>query len=313
MQSIGITVEEIAIIYLALPFTTFLAPPITGFLVDKFGKYKPVMILTLVLNAIFHHALFMIPQQEIPGTVPNAYVMRNPKNGNIDVWWSPCPSRECPEETELDFELENCVAHCLLDTGYYSSTSMESLTSEEPRLSSIKEKLEERQEFDAFISSSTMISLITQEEFLTSSFSSSYESWVTRKNESVRFKLNMHPDLGDPKEQLGIEIEESSDDNHTHFKQRFGEKVLTENGVNVTELEELDIRCGGLVVKHNITINDETMKVLAEKCMVQECVFKSGGPEICPPDYKDSDDKVFWIYFLLRFLGTIMLSGGVTM
>jgi hypothetical protein len=30
MQSIGITVEEIAIIYLALPFTTFLAPPITG-------------------------------------------------------------------------------------------------------------------------------------------------------------------------------------------------------------------------------------------------------------------------------------------
>lgn len=30
MQSIGITVEEIAIIYLALPFTTFLAPPVTG-------------------------------------------------------------------------------------------------------------------------------------------------------------------------------------------------------------------------------------------------------------------------------------------
>jgi MFS_1 like family len=30
MQSIGITVEEIAIIYLALPFTTFLAPPLTG-------------------------------------------------------------------------------------------------------------------------------------------------------------------------------------------------------------------------------------------------------------------------------------------
>lgn len=30
MQSIGLTVEEIAIIYLALPFTTFLSPPITG-------------------------------------------------------------------------------------------------------------------------------------------------------------------------------------------------------------------------------------------------------------------------------------------
>lgn len=30
MQSVGLTIEEIAIIYLALPFTTFLAPPITG-------------------------------------------------------------------------------------------------------------------------------------------------------------------------------------------------------------------------------------------------------------------------------------------
>jgi hypothetical protein len=38
MQSIGITVEEIAIIYLALPFTTFLAPPITGILLKhQFG------------------------------------------------------------------------------------------------------------------------------------------------------------------------------------------------------------------------------------------------------------------------------------
>lgn len=36
MQSIGITVEEIAIIYLALPFTTFLAPPITGMFLDFF-------------------------------------------------------------------------------------------------------------------------------------------------------------------------------------------------------------------------------------------------------------------------------------
>lgn len=30
MQSVGLTVEEIAIIYLALPLTTFLAPPVTG-------------------------------------------------------------------------------------------------------------------------------------------------------------------------------------------------------------------------------------------------------------------------------------------
>lgn len=85
MQSIGITVEEIAIIYLALPFTTFLAPPITGFLVDKFGKYKPVLLFTLLLNALFHHALFIIPQQEIPGVIPASYVMRHPQTGNVEV------------------------------------------------------------------------------------------------------------------------------------------------------------------------------------------------------------------------------------
>lgn len=89
MQSIGLTVEEIAIIYLALPFTTFLSPPITGFLVDKFGRYKPVVILSLLLNAVFHHALLIIPQQEIPGIMPSAYVMRHPDTGNVEVNLNP--------------------------------------------------------------------------------------------------------------------------------------------------------------------------------------------------------------------------------
>jgi len=30
MQSIGLSLEEIAIVYLALPLTTFLAPPVSG-------------------------------------------------------------------------------------------------------------------------------------------------------------------------------------------------------------------------------------------------------------------------------------------
>lgn len=114
MQSIGITVEEIAIIYLALPFTTFLSPPITGFLVDKFGKYKPVVVMSLLLNALFHHSLMLIPQQEIPGQVPSAYVMRHPQTGSVEVWWSPCPSRECPELEEIDIVVDECFDHCLL-------------------------------------------------------------------------------------------------------------------------------------------------------------------------------------------------------
>jgi hypothetical protein len=42
-------------------------------------------------------------------------------------------------------------------------------------------------------------------------------------------------------------------------------------------------------------------------------IIREGGPEVCPPDYKESDDRTFWIYFFLRFVGTVMLSGGVSM
>lgn len=139
------------------------------------------------------------------------------------------------------------------------------------------------------------------------------ESWVAGSGEAAFFLLDMHPDLGDPIEQLGIEIEDNHEDNVTDFIQRFGEKLLWDKGVNVTELQDADLRCGGLVLRHNITISEERLRELAEDCMVQKCEFLRGGPEICPPDYKESDDNVFWIYFLLRFLGTIMLSGGVTM
>ena len=114
MQSIGLTIEDIAVIYLALPFTTFLAPPVTGFLVDKFGRYKPVVIISFVLNAALHHSLLLIPHQETPGVMPNAYVMRHPDQDVVEVWWSPCPSRSCPEEEEIDVVLDKCVDHCIL-------------------------------------------------------------------------------------------------------------------------------------------------------------------------------------------------------
>lgn len=53
------------------------------------------------------------------------------------------------------------------------------------------------------------------------------------------FVLDMHPDLGDPIEQIGIEMESAEDDDSVvDFKKKFSEKLLTQAGVNVTELEE---------------------------------------------------------------------------
>ncbi|PNF26153.1 hypothetical protein B7P43_G04442 [Cryptotermes secundus] len=124
------------------------------------------------------------------------------------------------------------------------------------------------------------------------------------------FLIDMHQNLEKPPESLGIEME--PDDNDTSdFQQRFGEKLLRDAGVNLTELEEEDLRCGGLLLATNLTYN--TLNHLAEDCMLQKCSFREGGPDVCPPDYKESDDRTFWIYFFLRFVGTVMLSGGVSM
>ncbi|XP_017022140.1 major facilitator superfamily domain-containing protein 6 isoform X2 [Drosophila kikkawai] len=379
MQSIGLTVEEIAIIYLALPFTTFLSPPITGFLVDKFGKYKPVVVMSLLLNAIFHHSLLFIPQQEIPGVVPSAFVLRHADSGDIEVWWSPCPSRECPEEPELELAVHQCVDYCLMqeqvnpqlytNTPAYdvrpASTQRSQLTTTtastttasggavatmEPfdESSSMQPPLttsttsspasslpalfatQTRSRYQEVlnmpstmfppmsqlkdpgmgqeIASSAELSAMSMQGLnLTDSNSSS--SWVHSDNDDATyFMLQMHPDLADPTEQLGMEIEQDANETVTDIRQRFGEDSLIRANINLTDLDELDLRCGGLVRRTNISNLGST----AAKCMIQRCTFTMNAPEICPPDYKETDEIIFWVYFLLRFLATTMLSAGVT-
>lgn len=119
------------------------------------------------------------------------------------------------------------------------------------------------------------------------------------EGDSTFFELDMHPDLAAPIEQLGMEIEKDDNETVTDFVQRFGYDLLWQNGVNVTELIETDLRCGGLVLRHNMSTNYVPSDKVKE-CMVQRCRFIDNGPEICPPDYKESDDNIFWIYFLLR-------------
>ncbi|XP_030556863.1 uncharacterized protein LOC115759887 isoform X2 [Drosophila novamexicana] len=378
MQSIGLTVEEIAIIYLALPFTTFLSPPITGFLVDKFGKYKPVVVMSLLLNAIFHHSLLFIPQQEIPGVVPSAFVIRHPESGDTEVWWSPCPSRECPEEPELDLAVYQCVDYCLMqeqvNPELYSDVAQHdrsttrttttramlgpSMDANEPALvtttttsttSSPASSLpaifatQTRSRYqDALNMSSTMfpplenasaLSLQVQQPPSGSASSAAVElsamsmqglnlsagstgdkskassSWVHSDDaDATYFMLQMHPDLADPTEQLGMEIEQDDNETVTDIRQRFGEDRLVKMQINLTDMDDLDLRCGGLVRRTNMSY----VNTKAVRCLMQRCTFTLNAPEICPPDYKETDDTIFWIYFLLRFLATTMLSAGVT-
>lgn len=71
----------------------------------------------------------------------------------------------------------------------------------------------------------------------------------------------------------GLEIEPDEDEEEpvTDFRTRFGPELLMEAGVNVTALEEFDLRCGGLVLATNLTL--VKLKDLAADCMLQKCNF----------------------------------------
>lgn len=246
---------------------------------DKFGQYKPVVILAFILNAAFHHSLLLIPPMETPGEVPPAYIARHPVSGLMEVWWSPCPSRECPDDEELELVLERCFSHCELLT-------------------------DESAPWHPYVNQTDLDAILAINDTINSG---------EENNDDFHFLLDMHPDLGDPTEQLGIEIEPEEGENDTlaMFRSRFGDRLLWTAGVNVTALEEEDLRCGGVALASNLS--GPAIRRMATVCPLQRCSFRTGGPDVCPPQYKESDDRTFWLYFILRFLGTASMSAGVTM
>jgi len=124
-----------------------------------------------------------------------------------------------------------------------------------------------------------------------------WSSWVHSDSEDATyFMLQMHPDLADPTEQLGMEIEQDANETVTDILQRFGQDYLVRGKINLTDMDDLDLRCGGLVRRTNMT----HLGSGAVKCMMQRCTFTMNAPEICPPDYKETDEIIFWVYFLLR-------------
>ncbi|KXJ81826.1 hypothetical protein RP20_CCG017872 [Aedes albopictus] len=122
MQSIGLSVEEIAAVYLTLLFTTCLSPPITGYIVDRFGRYKPVLLVSLVLNLVAHHSLSLVPIRAPwvlkvvqPETVWNAI-----DNGTI-ILENPCDSLEFPTVSFLEKIL---AQRCVIATGNHTNLQL---------------------------------------------------------------------------------------------------------------------------------------------------------------------------------------------
>ncbi|CAG2102740.1 unnamed protein product [Medioppia subpectinata] len=66
MRQLGITVEETAIVYTVLPITQVIGPPIAGFIADKLGNYKIVLIVNLIITIITSVGIMFVPSSGDP-------------------------------------------------------------------------------------------------------------------------------------------------------------------------------------------------------------------------------------------------------
>uniref|UniRef100_A0A182PSA3 Major facilitator superfamily associated domain-containing protein n=1 Tax=Anopheles epiroticus TaxID=199890 RepID=A0A182PSA3_9DIPT len=115
MQSIGLTVEEVASVYLTLLFTSCLSPPLTGYLIDRFGRYKPVLLTSIVLNAVSHHAIHFIPARNVTVTQRSWNVSLAQDDGGLLI-----QGLECPTEGHLN---SSCISNRTVSLPAYLTAS----------------------------------------------------------------------------------------------------------------------------------------------------------------------------------------------
>lgn len=66
MRHLGLSVEEVAIVYSILPFVQALGSPLAGLLADKLGNYKPVLVIALIVSILTSLVLMLIPSAGNP-------------------------------------------------------------------------------------------------------------------------------------------------------------------------------------------------------------------------------------------------------
>jgi len=117
MQTIGISIKEIAVIYACLPFTSFLGPPLLGILADKLGEHKTVLIISTFASGLFHTLLLAVPvYREVPILAVSTFHW-NTLNDQMEL--RPPFLEQCDEfrkiidnqSPRMDILLTNCLSH----------------------------------------------------------------------------------------------------------------------------------------------------------------------------------------------------------
>ncbi|CAL4114181.1 unnamed protein product, partial [Meganyctiphanes norvegica] len=107
MQEIGLTYEQIGIIYAVLPVSSLMGPPIAGLFADRTGKYKLVLLITMIMSAVMHTLLLLVP------VVPkNPLILSCDAEGHTLSWASCHPCFELQNNTRQEMILEKCQWEC---------------------------------------------------------------------------------------------------------------------------------------------------------------------------------------------------------
>jgi len=94
MKDIGITMDQVAIIYAVIPFTVFVAPAAVGYLADKMGSFTRVLMFTLAGSALFHSTLLLVPPVVRQTHYPlQSAQLQMTSNGTVHLKWTPLPNQ----------------------------------------------------------------------------------------------------------------------------------------------------------------------------------------------------------------------------
>ncbi|XP_055333048.1 uncharacterized protein LOC129584763 [Paramacrobiotus metropolitanus] len=116
MMSVGISIKEIAVILFLLPIVSSIGPPIGGFLADRVGNYKIVLIIFTILSVILHTLLwFGVPFYE------NKMINQNStlENSNFTVNL-PCGISDFPD-LRLTTDTPRKLHHCAVKNNWQSA------------------------------------------------------------------------------------------------------------------------------------------------------------------------------------------------
>ncbi|KAK7068369.1 hypothetical protein SK128_017573, partial [Halocaridina rubra] len=63
MRELGLSMQQIGIIYAFLPIVSILGPPLSGLVADRSGSYKLVVLINMLLTTFLHVALLYVPKE----------------------------------------------------------------------------------------------------------------------------------------------------------------------------------------------------------------------------------------------------------